>query len=595
MRWNPRMSFLPALLIASFAVIPQPTQAKDNGEPEMVWLNYADGQVKFSPGHDGDPQLRKEWIPAHPGQVMQDGYTLVTEQGRADIEFEDGSLLFLAEHSALEFDTLWSSPKGFVSYISLLTGMLTVAHSSHGMLSLGTPTMTMRFVGSETTRLQCALDGVLIQQIAGTHPIVTRSGTTVLQPGESAVYVDHQLIPLAPMETAGEQELIPQWAAGTVRQPESRPPAPNDEWDQRVALRMTQQRALVTKGLQESGLMETIPGLAGLVQSGRFFDCAPYGRCWDPNEVPQPIVPAVPAVTEHSAGAATPLLAAEAMPTVAMEDAYPQSTDTIRNATILVNSTMLTRCPMQAWEVTVAGQQPSTQDVPQYAPCFAGSWPSPAPAPQWTSNDPCYYFDSVTLQRIFRPECYNFTTWVVGRRHRHNCRFVKFGHHRIGFVPRHPGDRAGQPIAKPKSGILTLTMERGTLRAGIEAPPAKGVHVVGNVPGSMQHAVDRAVEHASSVERPVIEAKLVESMVPHGVFERSHGAAPRNVTAIHFDYHSQSFVGLSSIGGGSHSVVVAHAGGGGSFGGSHGAGGAHGGGGSGGGGHGGGGGGGGHR
>lgn len=84
----------------------------------------------------------------------------------------------------------------------------------------------------------------------------------------------------------------------------------------------------------------------------------------------------------------------------------------------------------------------------------------------------------------------------------------------------------------------------------------------------MQHGVDRAVEHASGVSRPLIEARLVESMVPRSVLPKEHPAAAKNVTAIRFDYHSQNFVGHSAVGGGTHGVVVGHYGGG-SVGGGH--------------------------
>jgi len=109
---------------------------------------------------------------------------------------------------------------------------------------------------------------------------------------------------------------------------------------------------------------------------------------------------------------------------------------------------------------------------------------------------------------------------------------VKAGRHQIGIVPRHPGDRAGHPLGNAKSGVLILAIEKGTLHAGIEAAPAKGVHVVGNAPSSMQRGVDRAVEHASGVSQPLIEARLVGSMVPRSVMPKEHPAAAKNVTAI---------------------------------------------------------------
>jgi len=183
MRWAPKtLSYLVGLFLI-LVLTPKQVSAQNQSGPEMVWVNYVQGDVKLSPGKDGDPNLGQEWIVANAGQVLQDGYTLVTERGRAEIEFEDGSLVFLAEHSVLEFDTLWTTELGFVTYIDLLTGTVTISHRSGGLLNLETPVMKMRIVDSETTRVQCALDGVVIQ-IEGTHPLVTKSGRLVLQPGQ---------------------------------------------------------------------------------------------------------------------------------------------------------------------------------------------------------------------------------------------------------------------------------------------------------------------------------------------------------------------------------------------------------------------------
>jgi hypothetical protein len=183
MRWAPKtLSYLVGLFLI-LVLTPKQVSAQNQSGPEMVWVNYVQGDVKLSPGKDGDPNLGREWIVANAGQVLQDGYTLVTERGRAEIEFEDGSLVFLAEHSVLEFDTLWTTELGFVTYIDLLTGTVTISHRSGGLLNLETPVMKMRIVDSETTRVQCALDGVVIQ-IEGTHPLVTKSGRLVLQPGQ---------------------------------------------------------------------------------------------------------------------------------------------------------------------------------------------------------------------------------------------------------------------------------------------------------------------------------------------------------------------------------------------------------------------------
>lgn len=97
MRWTPKLFYSLVVFLPTVVLIPKQINAKDNGEPQMVWLDYAEGDVKFSLGHDGAPVLGKDWLQANVGQVMENGYTLVTENGRAEIEFENGTVVTLME------------------------------------------------------------------------------------------------------------------------------------------------------------------------------------------------------------------------------------------------------------------------------------------------------------------------------------------------------------------------------------------------------------------------------------------------------------------------------------------------------------------
>jgi FecR protein len=523
MHWTSKLLPCLAICLTSISVNPQQARAKEEGEPQMVWVNYAEGEVKLSPGHNGEVKLGKDWIEANRGQVMEDGYTLVTEKGRAEIEFEDGTVVYLAENSALEFAWLWVTEKGATkTELNLLTGTATIAHTSHDEVDLETPVMRMRFLGIDTTRVECALNAVVIRSLEGS--ILGSEGITRLAAGESAAYVGGKLIALKGMEQTMDEDELSKWGVRTVRQREIDQPAEGDEWDQWVAGRMATRQALVAEGLKESGLKEPIPGLAGMVEGGRFFDC-PQGRCWG---------------TSERAGQA-----AMAAPAAATATARP---------TIVVNQTMLTRCPMEAWQVAAGGT------VTQYGTCLAGTWNDP----QWGPNDPCRRWDPARKMYVYWAGCDVYPTWVAGRRHHHSCHFVKTGHHRVGIVPRHPQDQIGHRLLNAKSGILVLATEKGKLQAGVQPVPSKGVHVVEGVPRGMERGVERAVmENAPRVTQPVIEMKLAEAILPRGVLGAGHAEGQKSVTTIRLDYKTGNFVGRSTTGGTSHGVVMAHVGGGG--------------------------------
>ena len=48
--------------------------------------------------------------------------------------------------------------------------------------------------------------------------------------------------------------------------------------------RVAQRDAAVARVMEASGLTQPIPGMADMDGQGKFFDCAPYGTCWEPME-----------------------------------------------------------------------------------------------------------------------------------------------------------------------------------------------------------------------------------------------------------------------------------------------------------------------
>jgi hypothetical protein len=508
MRWPPRL--LPCLIICltSLPVIPQPAKAKEEGEPQMVWLYYAEGEVKFSPGRNGKPELGNDWIEANAGQVMEGGYTLATEKGRAEIEFEDGTVVYLAESSVLEFNRLWAKAGATDTRLNLLTGTATIAHASSDAIHVRTPAVRMRFVSSQTARLESTLDGVVFHAVEGDLPIVRGpSGMTTLKEGESAAYAGGIVIPLKEPKQIREGE----------------------EWDRWVAVRLAERRALLAEGLNESGLKEPIPGLAGMVKNGTFSDCAPYGKCWEPNEM------------RHQEETQTAPAAAGSA----------QASGRTRKPKIVVDNTMLLRCPVEAWRLSaidllppqgqlsgLPGQPLGAGNVIEYGTCFAGNWAH--------------------------------GRWVAGPRHHHySCHFVKVGRHEIGIVPRHPLDQKGHPLVNAKSGVLVLAVEKGKLQAGVQSAPSKGIQLLAKPPSGLERGL---LVNAPRVAQPVIQARLTENLLPHGTLSAVRTGEQKNVTAIRFDFKTGNFVGRSGTGGDSHGAVVAHVGSGGgvSGGGSHG-------------------------
>jgi FecR protein len=530
MPYAPRVFLFSVLLLPAF-LLQANAEDKYDGQPQMVWLTYTQGQVKFSPGQDGDAKLDKTWIAANPGQVLEAGYTLVTEDGRAEIEFEDGSVAYLADHSALQFNWLWSTSKGLYTELALLTGKATIAHDaprspalSINRFQVATPAFEMHMLHKQTTTIQSTVDAGVFEAVEGTQMIEQTSALGVLRQGESVAYIKGQPPALLPPHEKTADE---------------------SDWDQWVAGRLATHRALIAEGLQESGMKEAIPGLAGMVENGHFYDCPPHGKCWQAN-AGHPL-----AYLEPQA-----VLSAQATPEALDAQAYAadQHASAQGQGTVFVNQTMMTRCPVEAWRVA-AGQQANAQSGPlQYGTCMAGSWDSA----QWDPTDPCWRRDPASNRVFGRPECDAYPTWIAGRRHHHEWRFVKVKGHGVGIAPRHALDAKGHAPVNAKTPILVLAAEKGQLKAGVATPSNKGVYAVASFPHEMEQHV---VASAPRVTQPVIQAKTATSILPKGMVGEKQSAATRNLSAIHFDYRSGNFVGKTGAGAMSHSVVVAHTGG----------------------------------
>jgi hypothetical protein len=172
---------------------------KDNEEtmPQIVRVSYVQGEVKLSAGRRGSPDLGKTWVSANVNSPIEEGATLATEAGRAEMEFEDGSVIYLAEHSVLQFMELTSNYLGTNTDIGLLTGRATLAHESdrRSEITLETAGSAIHSTASLTLRVESALNGAVVRVLEGS--IDTSGGITgekfVLNAGDTVQCVDGAL------------------------------------------------------------------------------------------------------------------------------------------------------------------------------------------------------------------------------------------------------------------------------------------------------------------------------------------------------------------------------------------------------------------
>lgn len=533
------------LFCLSFSLInPIHSNCQERSEPQLVRVIYAQGEVKFSPGKNGRPNLSTEWMKADTGLTLGEGYSLATEQGRAQVEFENGSVAYLAEYSVLQFDKLQIKDGATATKLNLLTGTATFAHVSKGqdLMTLVTPTMNMHSNNAFTLRFDSTLNGTVVRALDAKVPLAQPKNKSVLQPGETVAYVNGFRFELkGPAGNAG-----------------------SDAWDKWVDAQHLERAAAIQKGLQESGLKEPIPGLADLAQNGRFFDCPPYGKCWEPN--PQPPVEALADAAAEAGGASASAPLSNG----------PRS--------FVINRTLINRCPMETWMYSVgrpsrpgllaANEPEMTFKVSSFpwSGCFAGTWlvDSCWNVAGFMGFDGFPTFGTYARYPVYARYCPHRMIYVVGRRHKKPpCRTVHTPHG-FGFVPRHPLDQKGKPPINAKSGVFVLASGKNGVEGKFEPTPTKGLQWETTPPREFS-SERNLLANAATVAPPVIEGRMIRVASNPAQVAAAIQASKQEESRIVYDYKSKNFVashpatngataGMASRSSSGAPMVVAHVG-----------------------------------
>ena len=178
------------LFCASLLLIhPVRSNSREKSEAQLVRLSYVQGDVTFSPWKSGQPDLGTKWLQAPQDLTLEEGYSVATEDGRAIVEFENGSLIYLAEHSVLQFEKLQLKSGVSDTRLELLTGTATLAHVSDGrdQMLIGTPTAKLTERYTQTLRVDSTLNGTIVHAIDSPVPIdeTQQHSKSELKPGDA--------------------------------------------------------------------------------------------------------------------------------------------------------------------------------------------------------------------------------------------------------------------------------------------------------------------------------------------------------------------------------------------------------------------------
>ncbi len=234
--------------------------------PQIVRISRMDGDVRIARASTNEKSSHEAWETAEMNLPLSVGDSLVTGNGRAEIEFEDASTIYLAPNSVLTFNDLHTTSGVPHSEIDLLSGTVTLHLDSlmageTFIVRTQTNILLTRFPQRADMRLSSFVDGMALAALEPGTLKVPGLGTEMMEPSKPLFFnKDHAKTTLEAGKLGDFTEF--------------------DAW---VADRHAARVEAMKEEMKESGLTAPVPGIADMKGQGRFYPCEPYGTCWEPN------------------------------------------------------------------------------------------------------------------------------------------------------------------------------------------------------------------------------------------------------------------------------------------------------------------------
>lgn len=472
--------------------------------PQIARLSFVDGDVRIERGQEGEHRKEVTWEAAVTGVPLESGFSIVTGAGRAEIELEDASTLYLAPNSVLT-----------VNDLSTMAG---IPHTDLALLS-GTVTLHVHpYVPGETFLLRTPTDNLVTK-----YPMTSNLRLTSYLDGVAIAGLDTAVLNLGGMGSSNDLQMpIGQtlYFKDGRRILDAGPVHPEDfsGWDQWVDSRYTARNAALAEMTKEAGLASPLPGLAEMQGQGRFFDCEPYGKCWEPT------APTTPAA--HAAPVQTTL-------------AHPPVGESSLAQTSSTQSPASGRNIQFIGPPAASGPPPGYSGMDTFFPCIPEALQATylravlpanalisqqlAPAWAWTvCHAGSWIYDN------------NRYVWVAGHRHHRPCvHWIKEGH-TVAFVPIHPRDVKDHLPVNRKAPVFVVNPKNGNSIQRVAFDNAHSIELLREPPKEFRNATPMPLPRADD---PHMEGhQLRESFVAKGSASRPTGIP------ITFDRRSQSFM-----------------------------------------------------
>jgi Family of unknown function (DUF6600)/FecR protein len=254
-------SFLSCSLLLALSASVRPAAA-DSSHARVIRLSLVQGDVRFTREAHGDPlaDQKAQWETAQANLPVRQGYVLATDNGRAEVEFENGAMAFLNENTVLEFYDLSLDDGARTTRLVLRQGSASfyVNPASGDYFSVTGGDFTVEASGKGSFRMNNFDDGSNVDVLTGHAAVLHKKETTQLNKGQSLS-----------MKAGDDTMSLGHLAAG-------------DDFDHWVAGRIDTVSSATNASVQYTNASSYVPGYADLYTYGAWSSCGGYGYGWRP-------------------------------------------------------------------------------------------------------------------------------------------------------------------------------------------------------------------------------------------------------------------------------------------------------------------------
>jgi len=255
--------FLLFCALAVFTLGLSPNSFADNSHARIVRLSLVQGDVRFAPSFRDDPltDTNAGWQAAPLNLPIRQGYVVATDNGRAEVEFENGAMMFLGANTVVEFYDLSLRDGDRITRLVLRQGTSTVyVNPANGdYFSVTGGDFTVEAASRTTFRLDNFDDGSTVNIERGRANVLRDKKTTPLDKGQS----------LSVHAGDSAEEVI-----GRA--------ADLDDFDRWVSGRVDSVTTATNYSSQYVNSPNYSAGFADLYTYGSWFPMGGYGYCWRP-------------------------------------------------------------------------------------------------------------------------------------------------------------------------------------------------------------------------------------------------------------------------------------------------------------------------